>query len=63
MELIDISIKIYDVKDGQVGLFADSFDKVIIIILIGKPGGALQQNSPFTPRLQQSQGEGVISDH
>ena len=58
MELIEISIKIYDVKDGQVrGLFAISNNNYIIVI--GKPRGALQQNSPVTPGLQQSQGSGV----
>ena len=58
MELIEISIKIYDVKDGQVrGLFANSNNNYIIVI--GKPHGALQQNSPVTPGLQQSQGKGV----
>ena len=58
MELIDISIKIYDVKDGQVGgRVADSYIDNNYIIVIGKPRGALQQNSPPTPRLHQPQGE------
>ena len=59
MELIDISTKIYDVKDGQVGLIINYKENknITIMIMIGKPCGALQQNSPVTPGLKKSQGK------
>ena len=66
MELIDISTKIYEGKDGQVGMFADIdlqyiYD-LIIIVLTGKPRGALQQNSPVTPGHYESQGKAIIEN-
>ena len=61
MEMVEISVGIYDVKDGQV---RQSLHQCYNHwILSGQPHSALQQDSLATPRLRQSQGNAeIVSD-